>query len=155
MSLLDRWSRKKDPALSRVQSLNAIPVRNHNVESERDDDTGETLIIIPRRDDRWVRFLSKLLFVPDHRKVTLDELGTFVWDRCDGETTVRDLIHAFAEQYKLSRKEAELSMVAFLRQMAKKRLVGLAIADPSAAPPAEDGRKGRSRKRKKKKQVKA
>jgi len=153
MRLLERVFRKSGPKITREQSLSAIPVRNQNVQWEFDEDMDETLIVIPRRNDWWVRVLAKLFYVPDGKRVTLDELGSFVWHRCDGQTTVGDLIRAFGERYKLSRKEAELSMVAFLQQMARKRLIGLAVPQTKAGQPAESeapNRRARRRKRHKK-----
>lgn len=152
MSLLDRFRKNKNQ-LTREDSLNAIPVRNESVEVEEDDDLAETLILIPRRDDWWVRMLSKVLFIPKHRKVTLDEIGTFVWNLCDGKNDVRKIIEDFADKYKLGRKEAELSMVTFLRQMAKKRLIGLAIGQPEPKEKSKSRRRRRSRGKKKGKKV--
>jgi len=150
--LLSRLFRKSGPKITREQSLTAIPIRNDNVHWETDEDVDETLIIIPRRDDWWVRMLARFFFVPGHKKVTLDELGSFVWKRCNGETTVDELIESFGERYKLSRKEAELSMIAFLQQMAKKRLIGLAVPgqEQHSEPPSGTGRRARRRRRKKK-----
>jgi len=151
--LLSRLFRKPGPKITREQSLTAIPIRNGNVQWEIDEEVDETLIVIPRRDDWWVRLFARFFFVPDNKKVTLDELGSFVWKRCDGETTVDELIAAFGERYKLSRKEAELSMIAFLQQMAKKRLIGLAVPGQAQSPETQPGAGRRARRRKKKKNV--
>jgi len=67
--------------------------------------------------------------VPEFRTVTLDEVGTRVWDLCDGEHTVKDLIARVAEEHKLSRKEAEVSLVAYLRQLAARGLIALVVED--------------------------
>ncbi|MDA0839189.1 MAG: PqqD family protein [Planctomycetota bacterium] len=129
MSIFSRIVRRGEPSLTREQSLTAIPVRNQAVRWEYHEDIDETLIIIPRSDATWVRLVSKIFYVPDSRRVILDELGSHVWRRCDGETTVRDLIKEFSDRFKLSRKEAELSLITFLKQMARRRLIGLAVPD--------------------------
>jgi hypothetical protein len=153
MPLLERVFRKSGPNITREQSLSAIPVRNQNVQWEFDEEMDETLIVIPRRNDWWVRMLARFFFIPDGKRVTLDELGSFVWHRCDGQTTVGDLIRAFGERYKLSRKEAELSMIAFLQQMARKRLIGLAVPASKADAAGSETLSRRSRRRKKRKKV--
>jgi hypothetical protein len=117
---------RRQKALSREQSLTSVPVRNEAIEAERTD-AGEARLFIPRRETRWVRLLSRLVHVPKRQPVTLDEVGTFVWDLCDGEHTVRDITRELAARYKLHRKEAEVSVVAYLRQLAKRRIVGIAV----------------------------
>ncbi len=126
--------RKKQPALTREQSLASMPIRNPNLKYDREED-GTVRIIIPRKETWWVKALSYMFYIPKRRRIALDELGTFVWDLCDGETTVRALIDKFARKYKLNRKEAEVSMVAYLRQLAKKGLIGIQV--PQATPREE------------------
>ena len=59
--------------------------------------------------------------------LTLDEIGSFVWRLCDGNHSVREIIRALAARYKLHRKEAEVSVVAYLRTLAKRRLIAVAV----------------------------
>jgi hypothetical protein len=117
--------------MSRKQSLGSIPVRNQAVEVEHTDE-GLVRLVIPRREDWWVRVLSRLFYVPTQRKVTLDELGSLVWAKCDGATTVREIIRILARRYKLHRKEAEVSVVAYLRTLAKRRLIAVAVPKDTA-----------------------
>ena len=149
MSIFSRFVRRGEPVLTREQSLTAVPVRNQAVRWEHDEDLDETLIVIPRGDAFWIRALSKIFYVPDSRRVTLDELGSHVWRRCDGETTVRDLIKEFADRFKLSRKEAELSLITFLKQMARRRLIGLAVPDQDKQNQSS-GKRSKQKKKKKK-----
>lgn len=153
MNMIRNLFQRKKNALNREQSLNAIPVCNEKVETEWDEDTGELLILIPRRNDWLVRCLTKVFYVPQYKKISLDALGAYVWKLCDGKRSVRDLITEFAKKYKLSRKEAELSLIAFLRQMAKKRLIALAIIEhPSGPAPRSSSVEKRKRSRAKKAQ---
>ena len=59
--------------------------------------------------------------------MSLDEIGSLVWELCDGEHSVRHIVRALAERYKLHRKEAEVSVVAYLRMLAKKRFIAIAV----------------------------
>jgi hypothetical protein len=117
---------RRPPPLSREQSLGSVPLRNAAVEAERTDD-GEVRLAVPRRDACWVRVLARVLYVPKSRRVTLDELGSYVWDLCDGQHSVRQIIHALSERYRLHRKEAEVSVVAYLRLLTKRDLIGIAV----------------------------
>jgi len=118
------WRRAKP--LSREQSLASVPLRNEAVQVEQTD-AGETRLIIPLRPNRWARLVARVLYVPKVRRIVLDEIGSYVWGLCDGKRTVRDIIHALAARYKLHRKEAEVSVVAYLRQLARKGLIGIAV----------------------------
>lgn len=120
------WFRKKQPVLSRKQSMASMPIRNPMLKVETDDD-GIVHLSIPRKDAWWVKLLSRVFYVPKRRKLALDELGSCVWELCDGETTVRSLIDKFCKKYKLNRKEAEVSMVTYLKQLAKKGLIGIQV----------------------------
>ncbi|MEO6435978.1 MAG: PqqD family protein, partial [Tepidisphaeraceae bacterium] len=71
---------------------------------------------------------SRILRVPEWATKTfeLDELGKFVWDACDGETTVAQLIRRLAKQYNLNEREAEVATLAFLNTLARRGLIGVA-----------------------------
>lgn len=122
-----RFFRRKPPPLTREQSLEAIPVRNAAVTFERDED-GLYTIHIPLRNTWWVKGLSRIFPLPSEgKKISLDEMGSTVLDMCDGETTVKEMIAQTAARFKLTRKEAEISLMAFLRELGKKGIIGLAV----------------------------
>ena len=118
--------RKKQPVLTREQSMAAVPIRNPMLTVERDDGDLENLSI-PRKEAWWVKLLVRVVYIPKHRRLALDRLGSTVWDLCDGQNTVRTVIDKFSKEYKLNRKEAEISMVTYLKQLAKKGIIGLQV----------------------------
>lgn len=120
------FRRRSTPQITREQALSARPVRNPGLEVTRTDD-GEVEVKIPRRKVWWLNVLAKLGRLPDYRTVTLDGVGTAVWDMCDGEHSVKELIGSLATQHQLSRKEAELSMTTYLRQLAERGVVVLLV----------------------------
>ena len=115
--------------------MSARPVRNPSIETTRDAQD-EVSLNIPRRKTWWVNLLARFGGVPEFRVVTLDRIGTRVWDLCDGGSTVRDLVARVADENKLSRKEAEVSLVSYLRQLARRGLVALVVEDGAKAPSA-------------------
>lgn len=119
------FGRRQAP-LTREESLASVPVRNAAVVTRRTD-AGEIEITIPRLEALWVRVLARVFYVPKARKLVLDELGTYVWERCDGSTTVKDLVAGFSERYKLGRREAEVSLTEYLKLLAKRGLIGIAV----------------------------
>jgi len=126
--------RRRRP-LSREQSLASIPVRNQAIEAEETED-GEVRLVIPLRQTWWARLLAKVFYVPKTRRVALDEVGSFVWGLCDGKHNVRQIIQALCERYRLHRKEAEVSVVAYLRQLARKGIIGIAVLREAGEEPS-------------------
>jgi hypothetical protein len=126
--------RRRAPQFSRKEALGAVPFRNSLIEWElRADDPpsagGEPLVVlrIPRRQDRWGRLLNRFFEGPSHRQVILDELGTDVWQMCDGEMTVDGLIVALARKHKLERREVEVSLTTYLQTLARRGFIGLHV----------------------------
>jgi hypothetical protein len=131
---------RKRQALTRDQSLAAKPVRNKNVAVGRDDD-GNVIFTLPRRKAWWADWIARILRMPERKKVALDEVGTVVWDLCDGKNTVRSIIERFVDKYKLNRREAEVSMFAYLKELTRRGFVGLVLDGKP------DGRKPRGKRR--------
>jgi hypothetical protein len=118
--------------------LASRPMRNESLEWENNDE-GEVEIHIARQETWKVRLLSKLFYIPKKRKITLDEVGSEVWQLCNGRNSVGDMIEKMSEKYQLNRKEAEVSLLQYLKTLGEKRFVGFALEgdkgppDPGAA----------------------
>jgi hypothetical protein len=59
------------------------------------------------------------------RKLQLDILGTGVWDLVDGKSTVMEIIDSFTGIHQLYHKEAEVSVIQFLRELGRRGIVGM------------------------------
>ncbi|MSR84198.1 MAG: PqqD family protein [Candidatus Latescibacteria bacterium] len=116
----------KTPKLSRQAMLNSRPARNELLSWEQTE-AGEVQITIQRQDTWKVRLLSKVFYIPKERKITLDALGTEVWQLCTGRATVGQIIEALAEKYQLNRKEAEVSLLSYLKTLGQKRFIGFVL----------------------------
>ncbi len=124
----------------------ARPVRNKNLKVRRDDE-GNVVITIPRRRSWWANFLATILNMPDEKKVALDKIGTAVWDQCNGKRTVQAIVEFFVEKYKLNRREAEVSMFAYLKELTKRGFIGFRVNGRSADGPEAGGEKSRTRRK--------
>ena len=113
--------------ISREAMLGSKPVRNELVHWEQDDN-GEVLITLTRQTGWKINLLAKIFYVPKERRVGLDEIGSEVWKMCDGKHTVARMIRSLADKYQLNRREAEVALTTYLKQLGKKRLVGFAVA---------------------------
>ncbi len=118
---------KKKPKLTREQSLNARPLRNPGVRVERDID-GVATLYVPFRTAGLAATLCRWFKVPpSDAKFELDEVGTFVWDMCDGSLPVREMSDRLIDQYKLTRKEGEAALTIFLRNLVRRGLVLMVV----------------------------
>ena len=121
------FSRKvPQPKLDRREAMSARPVLNTLVKIERAAD-GNIVLQVPRPDNMMVRWVSRSFGLPTYKKVALDELGTFVIEHCNGEHTVRDIVDKFAKRFRLNRREAEVSMSTFLRDLGRRSIIGLVV----------------------------
>jgi hypothetical protein len=121
---------RRKPKIERKDALAMVPVRHPLVTWER---TGcEVVLSIPLREDKMARVVKKMITslkmakeLPDNRKLALDEVGSFVWEFCDGERNIDGIVQGLVREYKLTRREAEASVTTFLQTLAKRNLIGL------------------------------
>jgi hypothetical protein len=59
------------------------------------------------------------------RKLQLDILGTGVWELVNGKSTVMEIIVSFAGHHQLYHKEAEVSVIQFLRELGRRGIIGM------------------------------
>jgi len=123
---------KKPPdlGLKKDDILSAIPLRNATIKWEQNDE-GEVSIVIPPKDKLWVKIVTKIFMIPGKRVVVLDEISSYVWIQCDGEHTIRNIINSLCGKYNLTRKEAEVSLITYMRNLGKRGMLGFAIKDPN------------------------
>lgn len=116
----------KPPEMDRQGALTLRPGRNASLTWEKRE-TGETLLIIPENQSvgRITRVMAKWLSAPTERKVELDEVGGFVWELCDGRNTIEAIVQKTGKEYKMNRREAEVSVTMFLQMLHERNFIGL------------------------------
>ncbi|MGB9797243.1 MAG: PqqD family protein [bacterium] len=118
--------RKKPPSISKKEALNTIPIRNPYLEWSKNED-GEVVIQVPRRNDWIGKVLAFIFAPPEKRQVVLDKIGTMVWELADGKHTFEEIVYSLKREYKLTRREAEVGVATFLRELGKRKLIVLAV----------------------------
>jgi hypothetical protein len=121
-----RLGLRRRPRVTPEQVLGSRPVRNENLSVE-EMEGGGLRIAARRREDWWIRLLNVVLPIPRERRIELDVVGRQVWELCDGEHTLRDMIEVFQERHKLTRMEAEWSLRNYLKDLGKRHLVGFVV----------------------------
>jgi hypothetical protein len=120
------FATRNKPHLTREAMMDSRPARNDLLEWENTE-AGEVRIKVMRQETWKTRLLSKVFYIPKTRTITLDEVGTEVWQMCDGHTSVAMMIDRLRELYKLDRKEAEVSLLSYLKTLGQKRFIGFLV----------------------------
>jgi len=128
--------KKRGPELTREQAMDARPLRNPGLKWRRNE-RSDVVITLARRRDTKGRLLSFFFHVPKSRDITLDEVGSKVWTLSNGRRSVDEMIDTLATEYKLNRREAEVSLTEYLRQLGQRGMVGL-LVDKEEAEEAEE-----------------
>ncbi|OIO03857.1 hypothetical protein COY52_02330 [Candidatus Desantisbacteria bacterium CG_4_10_14_0_8_um_filter_48_22] len=118
--------KEKAPKLTRRDILDSRPVRNADLKWERAEN-GEVRITLPLRKTWWAGILSKVFTAPKQRVLGLDEIGTKVWDACDGNRTVEQMIQLLSDDLKMNRREVETSLLHYLKTLGSRGLIGFAV----------------------------
>ena len=121
---------RRKPSLTREQALAAKPRRLGNAELELRDEKqgGGATLKASLAPPRWGRWLFR---VPPGATKTyeLDAIGVFVWNLCDGRTSVQQIIRKLAQHYNLNLREAEVPTIQFLQTLARKGLIGMTVTE--------------------------
>ena len=84
---------------------------------------GRVAVLVPRfGHGRLGRRFERLLRLRPYR-LRLDELGTFVWERLDGERTVREIADDVERMFGEKARPAAERVVIFLRRLERGRLI--------------------------------
>ena len=106
--------------------MKTLPLRNQLVKWEMDE-KGEVSLTIPQDHKMWLRVLAKLFSLPGKRVIVLDDVGSYVWQLCDGQNSLRRISKQLSDKYNLTAKEAEMSLVEYLRALGKRGIIGFDV----------------------------
>ena len=101
------------------------PVRR--VEAEEED--GHVIVLRPRFLSGPLAWWLQPRLSRPHFRVKLDDLGSFIWRRCDGETTVAQLAEALEGEFGDSAEQAVSRIEMFLGELARGEMVGMIVSE--------------------------
>jgi hypothetical protein len=106
--------------------LESVPRLNPVVRWDRLD-SGEIMAVYEKGGRGLHKVLRRLFALPEVAQLLLDEVGAKVVGQIDGAKTVDDLIGFVSDEFRLSRKEAEVSLLGYMEMLGKRQLVGFEI----------------------------
>jgi hypothetical protein len=106
--------------VNRELAMNARPTLSGIVRNSATEN-GELRLTAHYTRPRWQRLLGA--DEKGTRTFVLDKLGREVYEACDGQRRVRDLVSKFAQKHRVSLAEAEHSVTTYLRTLLTKGLL--------------------------------
>ncbi len=129
--------RPKPQRISLEALLEAIPVCNRAARVEKNGQ--EVVVYLPIRPRWWMKPpFSWALPYRDERGVALDKLGAEVYAAVNGRRTVEQIVESFAKTHRLRFHEARLAVMQFLRMLAERNIIVLAVPDTEAGLSAQE-----------------
>lgn len=106
------------------EMLQLRPVRNPNLEWSEEE--GRVVLLVRQSSEKnWkTRLVGLVVPLPEDRRIVLDAIGTDVWQMTDGENTLGGIAKKLAGKYKLSPREAELSLQQFFKELGRRGYIG-------------------------------
>ena len=115
-------------SLNRAESLSCVPRQSDTIqwqELENGDILFTYAIPLSRFFTSLHQKFSKNKAELPTKSLQLDQMGSFVWRLIDGKKTVKDIIRIFASDYKVTNKEAETAVAAFLKSLGQRGFIAL------------------------------
>ncbi len=113
---------------SRHHALDCVPVRNPQVKEEANK-KGELRLVYQVQVRPWFQGVLKKITRQEssliNRTLQLDPLGESVWRMIDGEQSVRKIIDEFQTTHQLTRRETEVSVTTFFKELGKRGLIAM------------------------------
>ena len=91
----------------------------------REGEDGRCVLLRPKFGRSSVgRWLASRVAEP-HYRIRLDEIGTFVWKACDGETSLASIADRMREEFGPRAEPADQRLAIFVRKMLRSRMLAL------------------------------
>jgi hypothetical protein len=103
--------------------LEMRPVRVREFEIAQVEGADRVVVLIPRFGYTKIgQWFNERLRKPYH-KIKLDELGSFVWNLCDGNMQVKDICNSLREKFGEKVDPVHDRVALFLKQMEKSSMI--------------------------------
>ena len=103
-----------DPKLKAFLKL--YPMRVESIKVERDT-RGNAILIYPKNFTRFERWLHRYIGGPEEIRRPLDDMGTAIWDLCDGRHSVGDIVLIMHERFRERIEPAGTRVAMFLDRL--------------------------------------
>ena len=107
------------------QSQNLLELRPLRLQRWESREGDLITLLIPKFKNRWAaRWILPRMARPDF-KVRLDALGSFIWQRCDGQQTVKEIADGIGEKFGPETDPRCDRLALFLSRLASRKIIQL------------------------------
>ena len=115
----------------------------HRLGAWQADGDGKVVVERPKPQTRGLRaMVDNLRWLMSHPRIRLDELGSFVWQRCDGVATLSEIAEATTGAFPDRAEGMDERLALFTTALHHQGLVELRVADSKSS--LDGGRKSSS-----------
>ncbi|MCH2174377.1 MAG: PqqD family protein [Lentisphaeria bacterium] len=107
------------------EMLLAIPFRNEAADVEPENNGIRVTVFA--KENPVPLLLRWLIKTSDRKYYSIDELGKYVWEQCNGNNSVETIVDDFANKYCLSFHEARVSVCEYLKVMIQKGVIAIGM----------------------------
>ncbi len=112
--------KRRDSKERTINLLELVPVRTISWEKSQE---GLVVLLKPKfRHSFFVKHILPRLKKP-HYKIKLDSIGSFVWERCDGRRTVKELAESMSQEFGENVEPLLDRLTLFLQNLEKNRFI--------------------------------
>jgi hypothetical protein len=128
--MVPMFSRKKSEAtIDPEKFFKSIPIINSAIKYEEDED-GIITVIVPVPETIWIKYARTRTKIPEKKRIKLDRIGSKVWKRFDGKTTLGEIVKWMKGEFTITEREAELSLPLFVKNLMEKKFIALFVTSP-------------------------
>ncbi|MCD6485576.1 MAG: PqqD family protein [Candidatus Odinarchaeota archaeon] len=109
-------------SLDSKELMRVKPVRNPAIDWKTGDQN-LVVITVKKKEKPVEKIVGKIFPIPKIKRIRLDEVGSFVWRLCNGETTIKSIVDKLIKEYKLTQREAYVSLLSYLRTLSSRNLI--------------------------------
>ncbi len=112
--------KKRKPAQTPLNLLELVPVQNIDWKKEQ---SGLIVLLKPKFQHPLLQKHVLPRLKNPYYRIKLDSVGSFLWEKCDGKTTVRELGQKLKHQFGDDVKPIYDRMALFLQSLEKNRFI--------------------------------
>lgn len=109
--------------------LEARPLRNAAARVEKNSEKNVIIYVKASRPRYLVPPLSWIVPFRPERRVILDRLGTQIWNLCNGERTVENVVDIFREQHHLTFHEARGAVTGYIKMLIQRGILAIVLRE--------------------------
>ncbi|WP_138204391.1 PqqD family protein [Haloimpatiens lingqiaonensis] len=97
-----------------------VPYKNPEIQWEKRENS---IILIINRDKLIDRIMQKIFRTPKSVNIQLDELGSFVWEKCDGISNIKDICESLKEKFGKGAEPAMERLLTYIKILINNNLI--------------------------------